>query len=231
MRLVLALLTIAGTAVATGAAAQDDDSLGSVYVRASAGYSFVSDWEQDFAYNPDAVFAVAPPTGQTIDNTDGFIFGAALGFDYHDGIRTELEYRYAATEFESVTLADPVLGPTPGAPMNDDIAGHFLMTNFYFDFANDSPFTPFIGGGVGGAFMENENAQRDAVLAYQGRAGFSFAIASGFLADLEYVYTRTNELSFGPDMDDFEPGGPVGPNISNERYESSSAMISLRKHF
>lgn len=229
----LAVMAIAGAAFAAGAAqAQDDDTaLGSVYVRAGAGYTFVNNWDQEFAYNPDAVFITPPPTGQTIENGDGLIFSAALGFDYADGIRTELEYRYAATEFDSVTLADPVLGPTPGAPVNDDVTGHFLMSNFYFDFNNDSRFTPFIGGGVGGAFMENENAQRDAALALQARAGVSYELSSGFLADVEYVYLRTNELSFGPDIDDFEPGGPVGPNIGGERYQASSVMMSLRKHF
>ena len=191
----LAFLAIASAALMTGAAeAQDDDAaLGSVYVRAGAGYTFVNNWDQDFTYNPDAVFVMPPPTGQTIENGDGVIFTGALGFDYADGIRTELEYRYAATEFDSVTL--------------------------------------FIGGGVGGAFMENENGQRDAALALQARAGVSYELSSGFLADVEYVYLRTNELSFGPDIDDFEPSGPVGPNIGDDRYQASSVMMSLRKHF
>ncbi len=229
----LAFLAIASAALMTGAAeAQDDDAaLGSVYVRAGAGYTFVNNWDQDFTYNPDAVFVMPPPTGQTIENGDGVIFTGALGFDYADGIRTELEYRYAATEFDSVTLADPMLGPVAAVTANDDIKGHFLMSNFYFDFNNASRFTPFIGGGVGGAFMENENGQRDAALALQARAGVSYELSSGFLADVEYVYLRTNELSFGPDIDDFEPSGPVGPNIGDDRYQASSVMMSLRKHF
>lgn len=230
-QLVAFSLALGVAGLSTPVAAQDEAAVGSVYVRAGLGYSFVGDWNQDFTYNPDAVFAMAPPTGQTIENGDGLIFAGAIGFDYTEGIRTELEYRYAATEFDSVTLADPVLGPTTAVTVNDDIAGHFLMSNFYFDFNNASRFTPFIGGGVGGAFMENENAQRDAALALQARAGVSYEMGGGFMADVEYVYLRTNEFSFGTDLDDFEPGGPVGPNIGDERYQSSSVIMSLRKHF
>jgi opacity protein-like surface antigen len=222
----------AAAAAMTGAArAQEEPLADGVYVRAGAGVSFVGDWTQDFSYNPDAVFAIAPPTGQSIENDNGFLAAFALGFDYADGIRTELEYRYASNGVDSVLVDDPVLGPTAVTPVNDDIVGHFLMTNFYFDFANSSPLTPFVGGGVGGAFVESENAQRDAALALQGRAGVSLAMGGGFSADMEYIYLRTNELDFGPDIDDFEPGGPAGPAITGERYQASSVMVSLRKQF
>lgn len=214
------------------ASAQDDAvSAGSVYARIGGGVGFVSDWEQDFTYNPDTVFADTPPTGQSVETDTGYLGVFALGFDYADGIRTELEYKYASAGVDGVTLDDPVDGPTPASPVNDDIAGHFLMANFYFDFANESPLTPFIGGGVGGAFIENESAERDAALALQGRAGVSLAMGGGFSTDLEYVYLRTNELEFGPSVDDFEPGGPAGPAITGDRYQASSVMVSLRKSF
>lgn len=221
------------TALGAGAASAQDDaaSAGGVYARIGGGVSFVSDWQQDFTYNPDVVFAVTPPSGQRVELDTGYAGVFALGFDYADGIRTELEYKYASAGVDAVTLADPVNGPTPASPVNDDIAGHFLMANFYFDFANASPLTPFIGGGVGGAFIENEQGQHDAALALQGRAGVSLAMGGGFSTDLEYVYLRTNELEFGPSIEDFEPGGPAGPAIAGERYQASSVMVSLRKSF
>ncbi|WP_425410699.1 P44/Msp2 family outer membrane protein [Hyphococcus sp.] len=229
MKSVLAILAMAAVVLPARASAQDDDAaLGSIYARIGGGISFVNDWEQDFTFNP------ATPNltlnGQTVALDNGWVAGGALGFDYADGIRTELEYRYASTNIENVTL-DTTTGPAPTLSLNDDISGHFLFTNFYFDFGNASPLTPFIGGGVGGAFIENENAQRDAALAYQGRAGVSYEFGGGLMADVEYIYTRTNQFSFGPDLDDLEPGGPAGPNITGDRYEASSVMVSLRKHF
>jgi len=215
---------VVGAAFAQEAAPAEDGG----YIRIGGGVSFLNDWDQDFAYNPAQMFIVAPPTGQTIANSEGFLAGAALGFDYADGIRTELEYRYASTGIDSVTLDDPG-GPVAGSPINDHIGAHFIMSNFYFDFYNDTALTPFIGGGVGGAFITNENGYRDAALAYQGRAGVAIAMGGGFSADIEYIYVRTQLMEFGPHLNDFTPTGPFEINISGERYRSSSVMLSFRK--
>ncbi len=222
----------AGLAVlsAGAARAQDETDYGSVYARIGAGLSFANDWEQEFAYNPDVAFSGTPATGQTLDLEKGLVASAALGFDYADGIRTELEYRYAQHDVDMRASVGPAGAALP-ASVNDEVVGHFLMANFYFDFANSSPFTPYIGGGVGGAFMENETAERDAALALQGRAGLSLAMGAGFSTDLEYVYLRTNELEFGPSAAEFEPGGPLGPAITGERYNASSVIVSIRKAF
>lgn len=220
-----------GLGVGVAALAQDAPLSDGVYVRAGAGVSFVNDLDQGFTYNPDAIFIVPPPTGQTISNGTGFIAAAALGFDYADGIRTELEYRYASSSVDGVSTVSAISGPGAAVASSEDINAHLLMANFYFDFYNDSALTPFIGGGVGGAFVENENAQRDAALALQARAGVSLAMGAGFSADLEYIYLRTNELVFGIDPDDFEPGGPAGPSIGGDRYQGSNIMVSLRKQF
>lgn len=200
------------------------------YIRVGAGATFVSDWAQDYAFNPAMVFVTAPPTGQTLSNGEGFLAGVALGFDYADGIRTELEYRYASSQIDSVTTNN-LTGPVTATSANDDLNAHFIFSNFYFDFYNQTRLTPFIGGGIGGAVVENENGARDAALAYQGRAGVAVAINNGFSVDVEYIYVRTNKLVYGPGVDDFTPTGPFDTNISGDRYEASSVMISLRKQF
>jgi len=218
-------------ACGSAALAQDGAASDGVYVRIGGGVAFASDWAQDYTFNPNAAFAGSPPTGQTVGNGDGYVIGGAIGFDYADGIRTELEYRYASTGIDAVTINDPTLGPTLATPVNDDINVHFLMSNFYFDWRNDSRFTPFIGGGVGGAFVENETGVRDAALAYQGRAGVSFDVGGGFSLDTEYIYLRTSKLSYGPQDEDFTPAGPIGPRIDGDRYEASNVMVSVRKQF
>jgi len=214
-----------GGALAQGEAVDDG-----VYVRVGAGATFVSDWQQDITYNPNQLFIAIPlAQGQTISNSAGFAAVAALGFDYADGIRTELEYRYATSPIDSFVTEGGFRAGLP-APVNDDINAHFVFSNFYFDFHNSSRLTPFIGAGVGGAFVENENGDRDAALAYQGRAGVSLAIGGGFSADMEYIYLRTNKLVYGPADEDFTPAGPP-VRIDGDRYQSSSVMLSLRKQF
>lgn len=226
MRSLVGVSAIMGCA--SSAFAQDPAIDDGGYVRLGVGATFVSDWTQDLSYNPNVAFITAPASSQVIDNGKALAFSAALGFDYADGIRTELEYRYASTPVNAVT---PVGGPSLTGPVKDSIGAHFVMTNFYFDFANSSALTPFIGGGVGGAFVTNENDQRDSALALQARAGVAIALGDGLSADAEFVYLRSNELDFGPGAADFTVGGPVGPAISGERYQSSTAMLSVRKKF
>ena len=243
-RLLTSLAIIAITS--GGAAAQDEARQDGPYFRVGAGVTAVSDWTQEVVYDPaqpnplpglvggnGLSVPIFLPDGNQVVNGNGFIAGAALGFDYADGIRTELEYRYASSSIDGVTqtwLPEAMFRST--LPQTEDkIGAHFVMSNFYFDFYNDSPITPFIGGGVGGALVANERGDRDAALAYQGRAGLSFAIGGGFSADLEYIYLRTNRLVFGPKLEDLTTAAPLVPNISGDRYESSSAMISLRKPF
>lgn len=218
-----------------GAWAQDAPKDG-FYIRAGAGLSFVGNLEQEFTHNPFVVSIVTPPSGQTIESDAGFVASAALGFDYADGIRTELEYRYTSNGVETITPIggfDPAIGPDPFPPRgsDDDANGHFVLSNFYYDFRSASRFTPFIGLGVGGAFVSVEGGERDAALAYQGRAGVSYAFNNGFSADVEYIYLRTNRLRYGPNPEDFSATGPFDTAVDGDRYQSSSVMISLRKQF
>ncbi|MEO1241276.1 MAG: P44/Msp2 family outer membrane protein [Pseudomonadota bacterium] len=224
----------------SAASAQDEVREDGPYFRIGGGVTFVSDLDQDFDRSPFIATCLAigcNPDRRIVSPDTGFVAGAALGFDYADGIRTELEYRYAMNEvsnirlFEGESEAGDFGGVGPVSTADVDINAHFVLSNFYFDFYNDSPITPFIGGGVGGAFVDVGLGERDAALAYQGRAGFSLAIGGGFSADLEYIYLRTNKLRYGPKPEEFTPTGPFALAVTGANYEASNVMLSLRKPF
>ncbi len=216
--------------VTLGVAHAQSEPRDGFYVRAGAGANFLSDLEQDVTFSPFLVFVSPPSNGQTVSTETGFVAGGAIGFDYADGIRTELEYRYMTAGIASVTRTGGVSDPTVMTTPNDDLNAHLLMSNFFYDFHNGSRLTPFIGLGVGGAFVENEVAQRDAALAYQGRAGVALGLDGGFSVDFEYIYLRSNDLVYGPEDDDFVLNGPA-VRIDDDGLESSSVMVSLRKQF
>lgn len=232
----------ATVAALTGSAlAQDEAVDDGFYLRVGAGATLVSDWDQEFAFSPDpggaslncnaggpcAAVVIAPPAGQAVSNDKGWVGAAAIGFDYADGIRTELEYRFARSTIDGLSLSD-TQAYLPHANASDDVEAHLLMSNFYFDFHNSSAFTPFIGGGVGGAFVSSEQNERDAALAVQGRAGVSVE-AGGVSFDLEYIYLRSNELEFSR-TESFHLG-EFDITTTGDRYQSSSVMVSLRKQF
>ncbi|MEM8935060.1 MAG: outer membrane beta-barrel protein [Pseudomonadota bacterium] len=212
------------------AIAQDSAPEDGLYLRVGGGVTFAKDLEQSYVFNPDLVFAGGPPTGQTVSTDTGYIAGGALGFDYADGIRTELEYRYASTSIDTVVVED-FMGPTTVTPAEDSLGVHFLIPNFYFDFTNATPLTPFIGGGVGGAIATNENGDKDAAVAWQARGGVSLELGDQLFIDAEYIFVRTFGLEFGPEVEDFTPTGPFEPRVEGDRYVASNAMISIRKHF
>lgn len=206
--------------------AQDDAPADDyLYARVGVGVSFVSDFEQDFTFNPAASLAAPVPAGQTLDLGTGFVASGAIGFDYADGIRTELEYRYASTPIDAFSDRGPL-----AAPVNDDIDAHLVFSNFYFDFTNSSRLTPYIGAGVGGAFVTNENNERDAALAWQVRAGVSWALSEGLSADVDYTYAQSTELVYGPLDEDFGASDEI-VRADGDRYQASNIMVSLRKAF
>ncbi len=243
MKRILAILAIVMTVGGT-ASAQDGVREDGLYYRVGIGATTVSDWAQDLTFNPSLggilpctggcpITPVSLPNSNLVTNGEGFVAGAAIGFDYADGIRTELEYRYASSSIDGVTQTAPAgaLSVLPLPPIGDRAGAHFIMANFFFDIYNDSPITPFVGGGVGGALISNQFGDQDAALAYQGRGGLSFAVGGGFSADLEYIYLRTNKLAFGPRLDVLPATAPILPNVSGDYYESSTVMISMRKSF
>lgn len=226
----VSVLGVGLSLIVSGAQAQDAAPRDGFYVRAAAGISFASDLEQDLTFSPSVLFADTPPNAQVLDFDSGFVAGGAIGFDYADGIRTELEYRYMTTSIDSVVQSGGVGGSQTLTPANDDFNTQLLMTNVFYDFRNSSRLTPFVGIGVGGAFTENENGDRDAALAYQGRAGLALALNGGFSIDLEYIYTRSNDLVYGPADEDFVAGGPT-QRLDDDGISASSVMLGLRKQF
>ncbi len=222
------LLLIAAAALCPIAAhAQDGDGrLTGVYLRGSAGAAFGETLEQDLAYNPAAVFLIPPATAKATDLGDGLSYGGAIGFQYAR-TRTELEYRRMEMSVDAVAYTG---GAAPAVtPINDDLVAQALMSNVYFDLVNKSPLTPFIGVGVGGARIENELGERDAVFAYQGRAGVDVSVGERFSIGAEYVYFRTLDVRYGPK--DFTPTGPAGPATDGDAFVSSSVMGTVRVVF
>ena len=121
------------------------------------------------------------------DGATGILAGAAVGYSFSDqspnqplgGLRVELEYFYRQSNYDQT--ADIPLGVgTQGQKLRDEIVqatdrigsitSHNLFGNLFYDFANTSRFTPYIGigGGVGFTDMEygsvwarNEDSMND----------------------------------------------------------------------
>ena len=103
----------------------------------------------------------------------GFVGGATLGYALRNGLRFEAEYlnRRQASDrkliFPGSDSDDPFDQKSsewseqdPPWEQVSDLNSHHLFLNAYYDLLNDSPFTPYIGGGIGVGSMKIRYSNR-----------------------------------------------------------------------
>jgi opacity protein-like surface antigen len=95
------------------------------------------------------------------DDDVGFVAGGGIGYRYNDNMRADLTVDWAGK-----------YDVAPGAKMSTTT----VLGNLYYDFANDSAFTPYVGAGAGYGWVSNTPTGKD--------NGFAFGLAAGVAVDL-----------------------------------------------
>jgi opacity protein-like surface antigen len=162
----------------------------------------------------------------------GIFVSGSGGYDF-GFIRLEGELSYRGSEISSITNqsnGSRFLG------VKGNLGALAMMFNTYLDLHNDSPVTPYVGGGIGFAdlrlsdtFGTVPGGQRfllygddDAtVFAYQIGAGLGFAINRQFTLDVGYRYFGTENATFSNNA----------AGIVDLKFESHSAVVGLRMKF
>lgn len=185
----LKLCAVAGMLALTASAASAAD--GRPYVGLNAGAFMPTDSTvSDFSGSGDVEY----DTGFTVSGTGGFQF--------NNGLRLEGELTYKQADTDKLT----VFGFS--SPVHSDISALGFMANIYYDFKNTSPFTPYIGGGMGFATLYLSDGTSnmgdwfwleddDTVFAYQLAAGVGFDVNKNVTIDLGYRYFGTSDPKFG----------------------------------
>jgi opacity protein-like surface antigen len=143
----------------------------------------------------------SPPGGQffDFDSDIGWQFGVALGANFTDNLRGEVELSSGAVGLSEVTISG---GPAPGPFDNDTYAitdgsasVSYLLGNLWFDIDTGSGFTPYIGGGLGAGYVTAEGTAVGTPIdmsgwgwAYQVGAGVKIDVADNMALDLGYRY-------------------------------------------
>lgn len=136
-------------------------------------------------YTSESVNCISPNRGATgnwqnqFDSATGILAGAAIGYSFAKqnpggplgGLRVELEYFYRQSNYDETSTVGgydcvpPILNESiqkvcdeisQATDRIDSMSSHNIFGNVYYDFANTSRFTPYIGigGGVGVTNME-----------------------------------------------------------------------------
>ncbi|HWU80668.1 MAG TPA: outer membrane beta-barrel protein, partial [Caulobacter sp.] len=261
MRLLVGVAAVA-LGAASGALAQSATS--GWYVAGDAGYHEPADVKATSTNNIQWNFST---------DKDWAAFGR-LGYKFTPNWRVEAEYGYRPSDVQSVRGAGAVgssggttgtqpfglctagVGRTSAAPTCGEPNGKWkattLMGNVIFDMAPNSALNPFIGAGVGTAWVHNkvygqlsgvpagaaiyQNTSFDDVdqaFAMQGIIGLGWNFAQNWSLDLTGRYLRTTKLDWGSVT---QNAGPAGGGITDVgtfsgRYKDTSVTLGLRYTF
>jgi opacity protein-like surface antigen len=151
-----------------------------------------------FAPNDETASGSGLSGSGKLDN--GIFAAAALGFKFSPNFRAEGEFGYAHSRLNKLTLTG--FGST--SVTGGDLDIYTFTANGYYDFANKSIYTPYVGGGLGLAHSESSSL-RVGNLSFAGgssnnfmwqlEAGVSIAVSANLSIVPAYRYAHINNGS------------------------------------
>ena len=184
-------------------------------------------------FNNDSARVTALTTGGSVrahtNYETGWLAGSSAGYEWAPGFASEFEFTFRQNHLNRIATSTPLF-------VGGDMHSFAIMLNGYYRFHNRTPFTPYIGAGVGEATVSLNNARptagvdrgpfggTDAVFAYQGIAGISYPIAPHLTIAAEYRYFATLRPGFQQQLagNEFK----VSPS-----YDSNNALLRLVYNF
>ncbi|HZY56096.1 MAG TPA: OmpA family protein [Reyranella sp.] len=125
--------------------------------------------------------------GSSVYPQTGFAAGGVIGYDFV-GPRVELEGIYRNNQ-HNVSF--------PGRAVNNQVGQLGAMANVMYDFAAGSVITPYVGAGVGIAFVDGDSSLGSTQFAYQGIIGLGWNVDTNFRVNLDGRYYGTTNPSVG----------------------------------
>lgn len=100
-----------------------------------------------------------PQPGGYIDSDNGIGYGAAVGWDWDNGFRTEIEVNRHRNEFTQATAGALIDAETTGDGINTSV-----FVNVYYDLprgqgCGECRLTPYIGAGIGKTWSRWDDVQ------------------------------------------------------------------------
>ncbi|MEJ6389638.1 outer membrane protein [Gymnodinialimonas ulvae] len=178
---------------------------------------------------------ITPPGGLQSVDTDydsGFNFGIGIGATIAPSIRAEVELSYTESDADEIFFS----GNGDAAEINVDggIRATTLFANGLYDFDTGGPVTPYLGAGLGVAFVEQdlvygpgvEVNEDDTVFAAQLIAGASYDLSDSLALTGDVRYRRL----FDVESQRFNAAGVSTGTVSGD-FDDLSVNVGLRFRF
>ncbi|KEF41983.1 MAG: hypothetical protein ER33_08275 [Cyanobium sp. CACIAM 14] len=160
----------------------------------------------------------------------GFSGDVGIGYDF-GALRTELTYGYSRASLNAVGAANPIgFGLLGVVPFTNNVSGvinkNDVLLSVYYDFENNSRWTPYIGGGIGYSNLSTPsfalngvptNSVNKGLFGWQAKAGISYAMSYNTDLYLEGVYQGT--------------GGYSTENLRFDSFNSWGGKVGFRYRF
>jgi opacity protein-like surface antigen len=181
------------------------DATGRYYASIFVGPSFSSSLRND--WNPSFY--------EKFDLSTGWTLGIAAGMRVMPWLRAEVEISHQKFETERSyqVLDGSVLS---SIPEDHDMSATYLLGNVWADIRTSYPITPYIGGGLGAAWLDLDGiwstpggatrVDGDVAFAWQLGGGVQYEFTESWALDVGYRYKRVESahLAASPGGQDFE---------------------------
>jgi len=161
------------------------------YLRGDVGYR---------VYENSGATALVGPQPSNVRIDDSYFLGAGVGYKLH-WFRADLTADYGT---QSDFFADTAVAPNDYSMKVDNVA---VLTNAYIDLGTWWGFTPYVGGGIGAAFVRTKGFDRLTTqstlppqvnsrwnFAWAAMAGIGYQISANLLVDIGYRYLNLGEV-------------------------------------
>ena len=200
---------LAGVAVAAMVLAAPIASSADVAAPAGPGYRpYVSLFggASILTKNPHATLTTPfSASADLLMNSPGYIIGGAVGIDWGNQIRTEVELSHA--RWTSDTARVNITGSPFDTPAHSEASATYLLGNAWLDLTQGSTFTPYVGGGLGIGWTNVDGATDTPFASHYNSSGLAFQLGAGVRVDLSsnisidagYRFKDIVGLNYSPD--------------------------------
>jgi opacity protein-like surface antigen len=127
-----------------------------------------------------------PLSSPNLSTGIGWVVGGKVGYDFV-GPRIDLDVGYGQT---------PISLNVPGTALTNKAGQLTALVNLSYDFFPTSVITPFIGAGVGIAFIDSNSSLGSTQFAWDALAGVRYNFSNAFTFGVEARYVGTTNPSF-----------------------------------
>ncbi|MFJ5487325.1 outer membrane protein [Hansschlegelia beijingensis] len=179
------------------------------YLRGDIGYKVYRDPKARYDTNAPAFAGNRSFSGEKMG--DAVVFGGGVGYRFNEWFRTDVTADYETRSRFRGRLFCP--GPCGGSGTSREtmkIDAFTIFANAYFDAGTYYGFTPYVGGGIGAAYLDVHNYRSNSAgnpsysgdgkwnFAWNLTAGVGYEVSENLIIDTNYRFVDLGEARSKP---------------------------------